>query len=106
MAETVAIKQAYPAANVLTTLWTAVSRGVCSSIVCCNQGPTTAKIRISVAIAGAADASAQYLEYDRPIPGNRSYVMTIGQVLAATDVMRVYSDTGQVSFNASTDEVT
>lgn len=100
--------QSIPTSNSLTTLYTVPSSGqsVSSSIVCCNQNASYAKIRISVAIAGAADTLAQYLAYDLQVPGNESYIATIGISLQATDVVRVQSDTGNVSFNLFGDEIT
>ncbi len=93
--------QAYPAAGVLTNLYTVpgVTQVSGSTIVACNQGSQQAKIRVSLAVAGAADDPKQYIVFDMSVPGNDSYMATVGITLAATDVVRVQSDTGQVSFN-------
>lgn len=96
--------QANPAAATPTNLYTApgsATTGVSvSSVAVCNRGPASAKFRMSVAPAGAADALAQYLYYDVPVPANDTFVATIGVTLAATDVLRVQTDTATVSFNA------
>ncbi len=100
--------QSAPAAAALTALYTVpgVTSSTVSSVVVCNTSSAKTKFRISVAVAGAADAIAQYLYYDVPINGNDSFVATIGATLATTDVVRVYSLSGTVSFNAFGVEVT
>ena|SRR5437773_8328020 len=102
MADTLKVLgQSFPVAGILTDAYTvpAATQAVVSTIVVCNQGASVAKFRISVAVAGAADAPSQYLRYDVPVAGNDGFDITIGVTLGATDVIRVYSDTGSVSFN-------
>ena len=70
-----------------------------STLTACNQSSASTKIRIAVAVAGAADEAKQYLVYDLRLQGNEPYMMTIGPTLAATAVVRVYSSSGTVSFN-------
>lgn len=93
--------QSNPAARTLTDLYTVPGAAsvVVSSIVICNQSTADAKARVSVAVAGAADEPKQYLYYDLDVPGNETFIATIGITLAATDVVRVYSDTDYLSFN-------
>lgn len=102
MADTLLILgQSIPSGATLTTLYTvpgATSTTV-SSIVVCNQGAANATFRVSVAIAGAADATSQYLYYDVPINANNTFVFTGGMTLAATDVVRVQSSNGAISFS-------
>ena len=94
--------QAIPAAATLTGLYTVpgATTAVVSTLYACNQGSSVAKIRVSVAVAGAADATYQYIAFDQPIPAGRTWRETTGITLGATDVLRVQSDTGLVSFNA------
>lgn len=94
--------QAKPAAGVLTDLDTVPSgvAHVVSSLVICNQDAADDAFRIAVAPAGAADSPEQYLYFDEPVPGNDTFVTTIGITLAATDVLRVESTNGDCSFNA------
>lgn len=94
--------QAYPAAGSLATLYTvpAATSATVSTVTACNQGAGAAKFRVSVAVAGAADTQAQYLYFDQPVAAKGTFAFTIGVTLAATDVVRCYSDTGTVSFNA------
>lgn len=69
-----------------------------SSIYVCNQSATPDLFRISVAIAGAADTAAQYLYFDLPIGSNDTFVATVGETLATTDVVRIRSTNGTCSF--------
>lgn len=93
--------QSYPAAQTLTTLYTvpASTQATASSIVVCNQQPTLAKFRVSIAPSGAADASSQYLYYDQWLQPNDTFIATIGITLGATDVVRAYSSSGTISFS-------
>jgi hypothetical protein len=100
--------QVYPSAGVLTTAYTVPGAAtvVLSEIQAANTGSYRAKIRVSIAVAGAADTSAQYIVYDEIVPANKPYRITGGKTLGATDVIRVYSDTGTVAFNISGVQVT
>jgi hypothetical protein len=100
--------QAAPAATVLTSLYTvpAATQTAVSSIVVCNQNAATIHFRISIAVGGAADSPQQYLYFDSMLLANSSFVATIGVSLAATDVIRVQTDTANVSFSAFGDQVT
>lgn len=93
--------QSAPAAATPTTLYTvpASTSTVVSSIVVANTSSSSDTFRISVAIAGAADTIAQYLYRDITIPGNNTFEATMGATLAATDVVRCYSGSGNCSFN-------
>jgi hypothetical protein len=102
MTDTIAVYgQSYPAAQVLTDLYTCPNGTslVGSSFSFCNQAPYSAKVRFSVAVGGAADDTKQYMYYDLVIDPNDTFVGTLGMTLAAADVVRCYSDTGTVSFN-------
>jgi hypothetical protein len=102
------VKQSKPSATTLTALYTvpAVTSAVCSTITVCNQSATATSFRISVAPAGAADATSQYLYYDIAIPGNDTFATTIGIALATTDVIRVYNTLATLSFSAFIQETT
>lgn len=91
-----------PAAATSTTLYTvpAATSTTLSSITVCNTSANATSFRISVAAAGAALATNQYVYYDQTISGNSTYVATIGITLAATDVVRVYATLATLSFNA------
>ena len=59
-------------ATVLTNLYTVpgATSTVISTITVCNRGGTATTFRISVRVAGAADATKQYIYYDISIPKN------------------------------------
>lgn len=101
MAETYKVLgQLQPAAATLLALYTvpAATSAVCSALKACNQGAATV-IRVSIAKAGAADATLQYVYRDLPIAANDTFSATEGWTLATTDVVRCYSLSGNVSFN-------
>jgi hypothetical protein len=100
--------QSAPAATTLTAIYTVPvsTQTTCSTIVVCNRNAVAIKFRVSVAIGGAADAVAQYLYYDVALAKNDTFAATFGITLATTDVVRVQSDTANVSFNLFGAEIT
>lgn len=100
--------QSSPAATTQTTLYTvpAATQTTISSIVVCNQTTSKITFRIRVKIANAADAIGQYLWYDTPVPANQTFVAVMGITLGATDVLTVYANVANVSFNAFGVEIT
>ena len=93
--------QIVPSANTLTPLYTvpgSISASV-SSITICNQNSLDVLIRISIAVGGEADDPKQYLYFDLPLDGNDTFIATIGISLASGDIVRVQSNTENVSFN-------
>lgn len=93
--------QSNPAATTLTDIYTvpAATSVIVSTITVANRSAVATSFRISVAIAGAADANQQYIAYDVPINGNETISLTIGVTLAATDKVRVYATLATLSFN-------
>ena len=73
---------------------------VVSTIMVCNRGSTDATFRVAVAVAGAASDPIQFICYDETIGANRPYPITLGIALAATDKIRVYASTGNLTFQA------
>lgn len=100
--------QALPAANTLTDLYTvpANTNASCSSLNVSNQTANAIAFRVSVAVAGAVDARKQYLYYDAVLPANLTVVLVNGISLGPGDVVRVQTDTLNVSFNLFGVEVT
>lgn len=102
MADTLRVLgQQYPAAGVPTTLYTvpAFTSASTSSWTACNHAAYAARVRLAVAVAGAADDPKQYLYYDLYVAPNATFAETLGLTLGTTDVILCQSDTGQVSFN-------
>jgi hypothetical protein len=94
------LNQKSPGAGVLADLYTVPDNysTVCSSLTVCNRDSRRTEFRISIAVDGDADENKQYVFYDTPVDGNRTYIATIGITLAAGDVVRCYSASGQLSF--------
>lgn len=95
-----ALAQSAPAATTLTDAYTvpAGKRATVEVTACNRSGATT--IRLQHAIDGAASANAQYLLYDYALGANEAKV-TAPITLGAADVVRVYSTSGNVSFNVN-----
>jgi len=93
--------QSHPNATTATTVYTvpASTQAVVSSIVICNQSATATTFRIWIAVNGAGDGNTQYLYYDVSLPGNDTFVITIGITLGAADLIRAYVGAATVSIN-------
>ena len=99
--------QSAPSATTETALYTvpASTETIISSIVVCNRGTAAATYRIYVASNGAAAANNQYLVYDASINAKETVALTLGLTIDATDVLRVYASTADLSFNAFGSEI-
>lgn len=96
------LAQNAPSATTLTDLYTvpASTTTTVSSLVICNRSATATTFRISVAPAGAADATTHYIFYDQQLDGNSSFIATIGITLATTDKIRIYAAAATLTFTA------
>lgn len=93
-----ALAQSAPAATTLTDAYTVpTGKRATVEVVACNRSTATT-IRLQHAIGGAASSNAQYLLYDYALAANEAKV-TAQITLKAADVVRVYSNSGNVSFN-------
>jgi hypothetical protein len=72
---------------------------VISSIIICNTSVNSSTFRIYIRVAGESTNNKQYLYYDTPINGNDSFVVSVGITLSETDVVTVYSSSGNLVFN-------
>jgi len=95
-----ALAQVVPAATTLTDAYTvpAAKRGTVEIIIC-NTG-ADALVRLSHAVAAAVDAPSQYLLYDFAVASGQTK-STEQITVNETDVIRAYSDTGNVSFTVN-----
>lgn len=98
--------QSAPSATTETTLYTAPSQAVVSTLSVCNRSATPTTFRVSVAVAGAVTENKQYLYYDLAIGGNDTFAATMGLTLANTDVVRVYAGAATLSFSLYGMEIT
>lgn len=109
MAETIiACAQSKPAATTLTDMITvpASKAYVISTVTVCNVGSASDTFRISIGVNGEADTLYQYKMYNVQCDPGLPYMATVGWLLAAGDVMRVYSTNGDLSFSAERLEIT
>ena len=92
--------QATPNATTEADLYTVpgATDAVISSFVVCNRGAATT-FRMSISVAGAATANKDYIYYDLTIAANDTFVVSAGFTMAATDKMRVYAGTTNLSFS-------
>lgn len=99
--------QVKPAAVTATTLYTVPSatQAVASTIVICNLLATATPFRIAVRPSGAALSDLHYVAYDVTVGGSDSTALTLGITLQATDVITVYSGSGNVSFSVFGSEI-
>lgn len=99
--------QSAPGATTETDLYTVPSatQTIVSSIVVANRNAADATFRLSVSVNGAATANKDFLAYDVVVPGNGQYTATLGVTVDATDVIRVYASSANLSFNAFGSEI-
>jgi hypothetical protein len=99
--------QVVPSAATATTLYTvpASTSSIISTLAVCNQNSSGASVRVAVRPAGAALDPKHYIVYDSFVAGNDTLFLTLGISLATTDVVTVYSNVANVSFNAFGTEV-
>lgn len=102
------LAQTSPAATTVTDLYTvpAATSTTVSSLVITNTNASNITFRVSVAIAGAADAATQYIYYDLPLNANDTFIFTGGLSLATTDKIRCYASTTGINFIAFGVEIT
>jgi hypothetical protein len=100
--------QQAPAATTTVDLYTvpAATQAVVSSITICNRSSSaTATFRISASVAGTATAPKDYIYYDLILGQNDTFIATIGLTLGATDKIRIYASTANLSFTAVGSEI-
>lgn len=94
-----ALGQAAPAAATLTALYRvpdleAVEK---ARVICCNRGFDSV-VRIAVAPDGAADHLKHYIAFATPLTEGET-VSSVEMELGGGSLVRVWSDTGDVSFS-------
>ena len=108
MAETYKVLgQSSPSATTATTLYTCPSatQTVISTISVCNRGTSSGTYRISTRPGGAAQANQHYFVFDSAIEPKDTIFLSVGLTLSASDVITVYTSTGDFSFNAYGSEI-
>ena len=94
------LAQVAPSAITATTLLTASSATIISTLNVSNIGAAADLIRIAVRPAGASLANQHYIAYGVQVPSGAIFSLQGGITLANTDVVTVYSTTGTSSFSA------
>lgn len=99
--------QVAPSATTETDLYTvpAATETVVSTLVVANRAATSATYRISVSVNGAATATKDYIAYDVSIGSNAIASFTLGLTADATDKIRVYASSANLSFNLFGSEI-
>lgn len=97
------IAQSNPSAASLTTHFTGTVQTVATMLIC-NRSGTATSVRVSLAVAGAADDPSQYILYDCPIAGNQT-LPPLAYCIGATDVVRVYATLATVTFTSTGDQI-
>lgn len=94
------LAQLAPAVTTETVLFTvpATRKGLIGEIIICNRQGSPASFRISISQLGAATTAKDYLYFDFPIVGNDTFSTDLGVTLNATDVMRVYAGSANLTF--------
>jgi len=92
--------QVKPAATTDTTLYTvpASTETVVSTLSVTNMSASATTFRVRIKVNNAADDDKQYLAFNAPVDGNDILLFTFGASLAAGDVVRVYSTSGDLVF--------
>lgn len=90
-----------PAANTNVTLHTvtALKLGVLSQILVCNEGGSSAVVRIALA-ATDSPTTAEYIAYNAQVDPGPPVGFPVADYLAAGSKIVIRSDTGAVSFRA------
>ncbi len=99
--------QSTPTATTETNLYTVPlgRAGVVSSVVVCNRGVSTETFRISISVAGGVTGNKDYIYYNVEVPSQNTFVATIGLTLSATDIVRIYASSGNLSFSLYGSEI-
>lgn len=100
--------QSNPNAATAAQLYTvpAATQAVISTLAVANLSAAATTFRVAVRVGGAVLASAQYLAYDSPLPGNDTAFLTPGITLAAGDIVHVYAGSANVAFSLFGAEIT
>jgi len=94
------LAQSAPTAATATTLLTATSQTIISTLQVANTGGAADTIRIAVRPSGATLANQHYIAFGVQVPSGSFLTLQGGLTIGNTDVVTVYSTTGTSSFSA------
>lgn len=96
--------QAAPGANVLTDIYTVPLLTVATMrVIVTNRDINAALFRVAVSKDGDPIADEHYVAFDKRIEGSDTG-STIGFAVSSGDIVRVESNTGNLSFTATGEE--
>jgi len=96
--------QAAPAGGVLTDIYTVPANTVSvMRVIVTNRGINTTSFRVAISPSGDPIADEHYVAFDKLIAGNDTG-STIGFAVSSGDIVRVESNTGNLSFTATGEE--
>ena len=100
------LAQNNPSATTETTLYTAASAAVVSTISICNQTGSSATYRIAVRPSADASTTAKHwIVYGATVAANDSTMLTLGITMASGDKVQIYASTANLSFSAFGSEI-
>jgi hypothetical protein len=100
--------QSNPSATTETALYTvpSLTSTVVSTVTIANQAATSATYRIAVRpAADASTAAKHWIVYGATVAANDTTMLTLGITLAASDTLRIYASTANISFSAFGSEI-
>jgi hypothetical protein len=99
--------QSLPTPNTFTSLYTvpAGNSAVVSTLAVCNTSQSNVTFRAMIRPGGNTISTQQYIAFEVPIPALDSIPLTLGMTLDATDVVTVFSNQGNVTFNLFGSEI-
>ena len=102
MATTYAVLGQVVGTAALQSLYTAGAseQAVISTITIANRGTAAATYRLAVSPDGESIENKHYVAYDASCPANDTIALTLGIALDGNDVLRCYSSTTDITFNA------
>ena len=102
MATTYAVLGQVVGTAALQSLYTAGAseQAVISTITIANRGTAAATYRLAVSPDGESIENKHYVAYDASCPANDTIALTLGITLDGNDVLRCYSSTTDITFNA------
>lgn len=99
--------QSLPSPNIFTDIYTvpASNSAVVSTLTVCNTSTANVTFRTMIRPKGNTASTQQYIAFEVPIPALDSIPLTLGITLDATDVVTVFSNQGNVTFNLFGSEI-
>lgn len=79
---------------------------VISTVTIANRGTVAATYRLAVSPDGESIANQHFIVFDASVPANDSIALTLGITMDQNDVLRCFSSSTDITFNAFGAEIT